>query len=252
VAWKFRQEYFEDGDIIEPSDWRINQEEFTSELNGMLDSDNLYQKTFDREFFPTGTFNSLYADVATLDAVWQHAKGTLFEHTQSGWLHENEDGVKLPSVTFNAEEDGLIIVDSTFSAYWPGSDYSSGDNRIDYSYFRPNGVYIRVKSAYVLCVMFRITCNGLSVCQSGPIGNEYNRQSGYLCGSLPVTAGQNVVRMEVRHAWYSPGTDRYIESSAKKPEPEHGAPGVSSANDPTHVRSDVYVNGALFVNHRKR
>ena len=263
MAWKFRQEYFEDGDIIEPSDWRINQEEFTSELNGALDSDNLYKKVIEPEFFIPATFNVVQNSInlsasgspyqlGTAGHLQNSGRQILFEHSESGWLSKNESGQSLPVVKLDSKEDGLIIVDAMAQAKWSMGDADDVDasSNILYSYFRPNGVYIRVKSAYVLCAMFRITCNGLSVCHAGPIGNDYVSRYAYLCGALPITAGQNVIRMEVRHVWYSPGNDRYIESSAKKPSPEHGV--ADTTDDPDHVRSDVWVNGALFVNHRKR
>ena len=41
MAWKFRQERVAGGDVVEPSEFRINTNEFVSELNGFLDADNV-------------------------------------------------------------------------------------------------------------------------------------------------------------------------------------------------------------------
>jgi len=41
MTWKKRQEHVMDGDICEPSEWRINNNEFASEFNGFLDRDNI-------------------------------------------------------------------------------------------------------------------------------------------------------------------------------------------------------------------
>ena len=242
-AWKYPQEWFEDGDIIEPSDWRLNQQEFLSEANGTLDNDNLYKKTIKQKHFVQNSFNKFYRD--------RNSHNPYFDHSEGGWLSSgkvsfSDDTVRhLPSVTVQAAEDGAIIVDCIMGHQW---QYKLGEATMyntEYGYYRPTGAYLKIVNAYVQCISYRITCNGLIVCDSGPIGNEYSQQPVYMCGAIPVIAGENKVQVEVRFTWYAPSTDRMIECSSKNPEVEIG--GIE-----TPLRKDCYVGGTLIVNHRKR
>ena len=214
-AWKYPQEWFKDGDIIEPSDWRLNHQEYLGEVNGQLDNDNFYKKLFTVNQFRQGTFNTFYRS-SGVGRVYN-----TFEHTSGGWMHTDDSEIaeELPSVVINATEDGLVIVDANINQFWLNYDRDDDatPHHVWYSYWRPNGVRSQAKSAYVLCGMYRITCNGLSICETGPIGNEYRSQPIYLCGSIPISAGQNKVQIEARYVWYSPGRDKYVESSAKNP-----------------------------------
>ena len=244
-AWKYPQEFFKDGDVIEPSDWRLNHQEYLGEVNGQLDNDNLYKKMFAAKNFRQGTFNTFYRS---------NKKTCLFTHESGGWSTEGDDDLtgvpdrKMPSVVIDATEDGVVIVDGSVQLQWMNYATTGSDYRVLYSYYRPTGVRSQPRSAYILCAMFRLTCNGLAICETGPIGNEYRYQHLYLCGSIPVSAGQNKIQIEARFVWYAPGTDRYIDSSAKNPT---NMTDFGSENRDKN-RQNVQVTSKLIVNHRKR
>ena len=61
MAWKFKQEYVRDGDVVEPSEWRINVNEGISEINGFLDSDNLGRDQIHRSQIKRGAFTQVYS-----------------------------------------------------------------------------------------------------------------------------------------------------------------------------------------------
>tara|TARA_R110002020_G_scaffold430453_1_gene640132 strand:- start:3094 stop:3843 length:750 start_codon:yes stop_codon:yes gene_type:complete len=247
-AWKYPQEWFKDGDIIEPSDWRLNHQEYLGEVNGQLDNDNFYKKLFTVKQFRQGTFNTFYKHIGfnKPSAPEPYYK---FNHTLGGWMSRDTNGEKLPSVTINATEDGVITVDTNVIQNWMSQGVEApggGFHIIPYSYWRPRGVRSQATSALILCGMYRVTCNGLSVCETGPIGNEYVVQPIYLCGSIPVSAGQNKVQLEARYVWYSPVDDKYVEASAKNPT------SISPSDEGNTVRQDVSVEASMYVNHRKR
>ena len=162
-------------------------------------------------------------------------------------MNRDTSNQKLPSVVINATEDGVVVVDANISQNWLSYGLEAESYRIPYSYWRPRGARSQATSALILCGMYRITCNGLSICETGPIGNEYRQQPIYLCGSIPVSAGQNKVQLEARFVWYSPGKEKYVEASAKDPSVLYKITGEGNTN-----RQDVKVNARIFVNHRKR
>jgi hypothetical protein len=70
MSFKYRQSYFENGDIVDPRDWNRNITELTDELNGYLDRDNLPEDSFTVEHVAQNAFNVLYSNLA--DTVAEH------------------------------------------------------------------------------------------------------------------------------------------------------------------------------------
>ena len=59
MAWKFVQEFSQDGDVVEPSEWRINNNEMFSELNGFLDSDNIGRQVINNSMVARNAFTEV-------------------------------------------------------------------------------------------------------------------------------------------------------------------------------------------------
>ena len=81
MAWKKRKKNVLDGEVVEPSPWRINQNELASEFNGFLDSDNIGRgsvsaKNVKRDTFTKVLMNHRFAQYAYI-----------FSHQQSGWCN---------------------------------------------------------------------------------------------------------------------------------------------------------------------
>lgn len=272
MAWKFRQEYVRDGDILEPSELRINVNEFASEFDGFLDSDNIQAGSIQAELIKRGTFTDVIGPTpqSMFDGVYQ----LLFNHTVSGWQTEalaigrtdlNADSwhydtyssiayssapesfketdilrtakIQLPQVEFKSDSDGLAIIEFCgFVAWsrmhlnedfpWKGQVEDLGgfilEGKIDapynYSYYGPQTKYFKLKSSFVLCSQWRLTFNGVSVAETGPLGNEYASHPIYLTGTAPVQKSkENVAKLEARFFWYSPGTGESIDASGWSP-----------------------------------
>ena len=205
MAWKYKQEYVRDGDVVEPSDFRINVNEFTSEINGFLDSDNIAKGAINVELCEREAFTAVFSnDINSIESY-------VFRHDLSGWQKTaqgtiNKDagsssGVsnpaatdtytnttraqankkKLPSITFTPDQDGLLICEMSGFVDW--LDYSLDEStnkpskinntRYQYGYFGKQTKKYKLVNSMVLCSMWRLTVNGQSVAETGPIGNDY-------------------------------------------------------------------------------
>jgi hypothetical protein len=256
MAWKFPQEYVRDGDVIEPSDWRINLNEMLSEINGYLDRDNIRQKTLNASAFQRETFTSIRSNDDSSMLSF------LFNMEQSGWIKNSiiiddtqflntsqpdivannpyyvRPDVKpmtdyaekqLPHVTLFPNTSGLLIAEFSGVVDWVGrssnrnqlSQTSKGDYAgisEKYSYFAPQDKKYKQLSAFIQCSMWRLTVDGQTIAETGPIGNEYQSHPIYLCGATPVSnTSRAVVQLEVRFVWYSPGTNSFKSASGYLP-----------------------------------
>lgn len=235
MAWRIRQEHIADGDIIEPSEWRINMNEYASEFNGFLDNDNMYKSQIAAKYIAPLTFTKVHFEKPLI--IYR------FNHETSGWLNQDNNretvgGSSLsypksfPDFDIDSEEDGLLICECALQVSWQ-TDTTHPDYQGDpidvstaggggrqwnlYGYYKKNTKVFKLKAAYILCAMFRITVNGLSVAETGPLGNERDAFPVYLCGAIPIESGLNKVRVEVQFVWYSPGNDRYIDAASFNP-----------------------------------
>ena len=289
MAWKFKQELVRDGDVVEPSEFRININEYASEINGFLDSDNIGRKALSTTDVKRGAFTEIIGMSTNLKNSY------IFNHEKSGWQNEATAGVDrqigspmfldepitasdeeayvlssdpqlLPRCDFDADQDGLVICEFSGWVQWlkssshpdyiqTSSGYADTQNEYwapTYSYFAKQNKWFKLSSAYVLCSMWRITVNGQSVAETGPIGNEYDSHPIYLCGSTPVVKSKdNVAQLEARFIWYSPGRDHFIEASGWAP---RGVSGTDIGEDDTLTwRRDCSLHSpSMHVIYRKR
>ena len=259
MAWKFKQELVRDGDIVEPSEFRININEYASEINGYLDSDNVGKNAITISDVKRDSFTEVVGMNTNLSNSY------IFNHEESGWQKEahkkldsqvsesmfyieplsvadmptgtkpyDDTAVKesLPRCEFDSDQDGLIICEFSGWVQWLQSSshpeyiqsaigYADTDNEYwapTYSYFAKQNKWFKLSSAYILCSMWRITVNGQSVAETGPLGNEYDSHPIYLCGTTPVVKSKdNIAQLEARFVWYSPGRNHFIEASGWAP-----------------------------------
>ena len=269
MAWKFKQEYVKDGDVVEPSEWRINVNESLSEINGFLDSDNIAEGAVENRHVRRGAFTEVFSSEVPSN------RSFIFRHTQSGWQRtalshftqdrhqygfvrpsefrlaglmltaENADermegtaypidlkqNAQLPNVKFTPDSDGLLICEFNGWVQWNRYDtsdtYVNDDGTIDftdydfshqYAFFAPQSSYFKQFGSMVLCSQWRITVNGQSVAESGPLGNEYAAHPIYLCGVTPILKNvETIVQLECQFIWYSLGRDKSIQASSFAP-----------------------------------
>jgi len=121
-----------------------------------------------------------------------------------------------------------------------------------YSYFAKQNKWFKLSSAYVLCSMWRITVNGQSVAETGPLGNEYDSHPIYLCGTTPVVKSKdNIAQLEARFIWYSPGRNHFIEASGWAPKDVKGDD-ITEDPDITWRRDCSLHSPSMHVIYRKR
>ena len=126
-----------------------------------------------------------------------------------------------------------------------------------YAYFKVMDNDFKNHGAFILCSMWRITVNGMSVAETGPIGNEYACHPISLVGSIPVEGGKNnIIKVESQFVWYSPGLDQYKSSSSNEARlfGKHHAVGKTSASrsGPSARLDCSLYNQNLFATYRKR
>ena len=295
MAWKFKQELVRDGDVVEPSEFRININEYASEINGFLDSDNIGRDSIPTVDVQRGAFTEVIGMKTNLSNSY------IFTHEKSGWQKEAYQGIDrqirggvvlpweveplsgndltpkpyesgasvdtLPHCDFNADQDGLVICEFSGWVQWLESsshpDYvqtakSTTDTQSEYwaptySYFAKQNKWFKLSSAYVLCSMWRITVNGQSVAETGPIGNEYDSHPIYLCGSTPVVKSKdNIAQLEARFIWYSPSRNHFIEASGWAPRDVKGD-AITTENTAITWRRDCSLHSpSMHVIYRKR
>lgn len=312
MAWKFRQERVAGGDVVEPSEFRINTNEFVSELNGFLDADNVNRQAIGKNETKRNTFTELigpdqenhgrgqsmfifnhanasgWQDRALMtedrnflvptemDTIPHHAGTSMIDDAEVKGREIEANGHKnLPRVKFSSDQDGLAIVEFCGSVSWSKWHYNYGSfpnqdvhNLIDatvgalssdhllhpraYQAFMKQTKNFKVKGMYILCSQWRLTLNGMSVAESGPLGNEYQSHPIYLCGTAPVLKGrENVAKVEGRFFWYSPGDDISIEASGWAP-PVKGIPTLEDFNGDTYRRDCLLYSVNMLVTYRKR
>lgn len=270
MAWKYKQEYVKDGDVVEPSEWRINVNETMSEVNGYLDSDNIAEASIDASLIGRKTFTDVFSSSVSPNDSF------IFNHEQSGWQratlkHRSLDynkttarepsfsgsrspktgfaysiteNAQLPNITFTPNSDGLLICE--FNGWVNWNQYNTHPNFLDnsgllsttnydryheYGFFADQKKYFKHYSSYVLCSQWRLVVNGQSIAESGPLGNEYKCHPIYLCGASPILKNtQTVVQLEAQFIWYSLGKDISIQASSFAPLFKH--PYASASEEP--------------------
>ena len=129
MAWKFPQEYVRDGDVIEPSDWRINLNEMLSEINGYLDRDNIRKGSLNSSDFKRETFTSIRSNDISSESSF------IFNMEQSGWIKNTRfinDTQSLNSLPVTPDNNPYYITVDTK----PMTDY--GDRQLPHVTLSPN------------------------------------------------------------------------------------------------------------------
>ena len=155
MAWKYKQEHVKDGDVVEPSEWRINVNETLSEVNGYLDSDNIAEGSIGSDLIRRKTFTDVFSSSVNPNRSY------IFNHEGSGWqrrtlswqseeykalgssqnpgelgpvdgksyaigkspIDDRYDVVEndqLPHITFTPDSDGLLICELNGFVWWSG------------------------------------------------------------------------------------------------------------------------------------
>lgn len=222
MAWRYKQEWFEDGDVLRPRDWLDNVGEIANELNGYLDSDNFRELSLDMNNVKSSAFNSFLTH--------QTGNTWAYDYENHGWISQESDGTELSQVTGEVSTDALYIIH--FGCYWKwgGGEY---DSRIYNGYHHKQ-----------TCVRFRLVANNTVVAETGWSPNTRNTDSTQMTAAIPLPAGFVNIRVEAQAAVanaMAPFTDFY--SIGHK---------VHEEDDQEYDRPLKVYDRDLIVNIRKR
>lgn len=166
MGLRYRQEYNETGDVLDPQPYNWNQNELISEFNGKLDRHNVLEQSLVRNQVVTGAFSSIHQ----VDA----AAFLTADMTSRTWQ-------TVLSETFTAPVDCMCTFEFSCGTFWPIGVYS-GDNRQEDA------------------VMFRIVLDGTEIVGSHFYGESAQQDAVYLVGAAPVPAGIHTVSAELLFA----------------------------------------------------
>ena len=166
MAWKFKQEMVQKGQIVEPSEFRNNVNELIGEFNGMLDSSNIGRSAIEVVQVKRGAFTEVYSSNVAPNAAYHFtynegggwvdnaimrrdgnafaAEDSFYEYCVSLQQWGLDDDTKvapsdisdytkinLPSCSFSGSSDGLVKAEfSGFVQWLPisyGKDYVEED-----------------------------------------------------------------------------------------------------------------------------
>jgi len=183
MAFKYRQAFFENGDIIDARDWNRNVAEFADELNGYLDRDNLPPVAFTHEHIKTKAFNEFYSSIANTTAEHRTINGNI-----TTWQSESDAGLGFGALTFASDTDALAVVE------WSGS-WKWSFTHVDYQW---RGVSGYAKNTLEYYVKYRLIVDGMVVATMPNSVWTRAFDSGYMCAAIPLPAGNHKVDIEAR------------------------------------------------------
>lgn len=243
MAIRFPVRRPETNEVIHPDDLNKNLSEFVDEINGNIDSDNIYL-SLEADSFKANSFTECYSKSYTSNSdKYRVSRKTI------GWTAEDRNGKKMPIIEFIAPSDGWIIIDFNATFRWKGTGILSSDSYLSkiashhhyteygltsdmngvlppggWCSIQPFGVgfhdtYEIAGPAFIKAfndspglwmqreyirdrfgVRFHVEVNGVEISESGWMYNGSYCNGVYLCGSIPVTAGKNIIKSEVRGA----------------------------------------------------
>lgn len=170
MSYRYRVEYVETGNVVEPSGWNANQAELASEFNGGLDRDN----------FGLGAISqAMLAD----NACHEFDRQVMSSSTAVTLSAETTDWQTiLESTGITSALDCIAVIEWSGEWEWSGAaSYAAGTNTED-------------------ALELRLTVDGETVCQTGPIGDQRVYDATYLVGAALLAPGAHTITLQGRIA----------------------------------------------------
>lgn len=168
MAYRYRQIYPQNGEVLNPQDWNLNHAELASEFNGYLDRDNLPDDSIGTSRVESGTFvkiHSIAYEMASLLAISD-------ESVQ--WVRGNSLG-DIATLDIECQVDAVLEVE--FSA-----------------------TFAFLLNEDIVGIRFRATVDGTLAAMSGWFSAGNLSDSVYIVGAIPVTVGTRSVLVECQTA----------------------------------------------------
>lgn len=174
MGQRYRHNYQETGDIIDPLFWVLDNNEMAGEVNGGMDRDNLAQADIAQAEIVDDSFVS----VSSASSTTNYAPDT----TVTTWQGGTATGASGIFYVTNVEckVDCVFDVRVHVSWQWSGA----------------NASYTATPYWYADTITFRLLVDGIEVCQAGPFEDMHDRYGTYLMGQLIVTAGFRTIAVE--------------------------------------------------------
>jgi hypothetical protein len=174
VGQRYRHNYQETGDIIDPSFFVLDNNELAGEVNGSMDRDNLPASTIAQNEIVAGAFTTVTA----------YGSETSFapDITITGWqggTANNAFGI-FYITTEECEVDCVVDVHVSLAWRWANAAASF------------NAAYPWEADT----IEFRLLVDGIEVCRAGPFEDVHDRYATFLMGQLVVTAGFRTIAVE--------------------------------------------------------
>lgn len=176
MAHKFYQRYVQEGDITDPRDWTLNQQDLIEEFNGRLDRDNIDQSVVTTTMIKGNAF-SIIRNV-------DHAEGAADVALEGGTIAwRSGDGTNtLGRIEVDLSSAALVWV--WWSGYWEwtGGGFPSSISSI----------------SSVNTVRFRLTIDGIEVSRIHKSPGYRLFDCGFCVGSLAVDPGPHVIEVQAK------------------------------------------------------
>tara|TARA_R110002020_G_scaffold228410_6_gene439167 strand:+ start:1286 stop:1900 length:615 start_codon:yes stop_codon:yes gene_type:complete len=163
MAFRYRQITPQTLDLINPDDWNVNVREYTNELNGHLDRDNLPEKGITTASIKPDVFHIVKSDLTTTNQVIDKSEARFKE---------------FQIIEFETQHQGILMCE------WSGG----------WTY---EVIEETLTSSDVQMVDYRILVNGTEVTRIRNDNNLKKKSVGYMVGSIPVEAGMVKVTVEI-------------------------------------------------------
>ena len=170
MAHNYKKFDFENGDIPVPEMWNENMNNYSSELNGMLDRDNLPRNA-------VGVSQTKYAASDGTSTFVSYTSYTIAFAVQTdfkGW-----QTVPIPTPAMQGMGDEMLAIEASIqvNATWVSAPADTVNNLI----------------------RFQILVDGIVVCESGPLSLIYQSFCVPLDGVVAITSGAKTIELQVRY-----------------------------------------------------
>ncbi|WP_339863015.1 hypothetical protein [Thalassospira alkalitolerans] len=184
MAFRYRKRHIDSNDVMDPRDWNLNHSNYADEFNGYLDRDNFPADVITREMMQSNCCNQFFSDAD------DGSTSKIVPVTTSGWQYQTEAGVDFNTINAEVKADSLLVCE--WSGYWLWS-YDATSS----TWANLPGVTLPRDPTNALC-RFRLTVDGVAVAESGYSSARRARDSCYLVGATPVSAGKHQIRLSVQ------------------------------------------------------
>jgi len=185
MAFKYRVEVFEDGDVIEPDHWNRNQAVFADEFNGRLDRDNIPEQALDEQHIKANACSQVGGD--------RRVTQLSLTNEDSRWV--DGTGSDINSVTFDAPSSGVLEVEWGGTWNWP-DQVVVGVGTVSISASGP-------------AIGFRLLVNGLEIGRAPKSWYQRCYDSVYIHGVTTVTQGPVEIKVQAKRYWIAMGAGTF-------------------------------------------